>query len=176
MDINENQLDTNLDAKSSDQSSNTNDDIKFVPFSDYINTYHQQLLNQSSTNPNSSDMDKCLNQILKNDISTMPFIPNPYYMMNMNKPLPPSTTPSTDGNQRQPKSFHNDNDFHHNYDSHYDHDFHPNFHPNYNPNFYPNYNPNFYPNYNIPPYYYPNQYGPNGVNPLALLLFSSMFR
>lgn len=168
MNINENQFDNSEDTKRNEQSANTNEDIKFVPFVDFINSNNQQSMEQVSTNLNLQDVNKCLSLILNSDISTMPFIPNPYYMMKMTDPLNSTNMESTDEDQRQKGSFKNKYNFHHNYN--------PNFHPYYPPNFNPYPGQNFYPPYNIPPYYYTNQYGPNGINPLALLLFSSMFR
>lgn len=139
------------------------DDMKFVPFT--LNPSPQQLLDENMSPSDMKEMIKNINSILQTDITAMPFIPNPYYMMDMNLLFNPNSMELTDENQRQKGSFgpKQGPGFYPGFHS----GFHHGYYPYHNPNFYPYYNPNFYP-------YYPTPYGPNNVNPLTFLLLSSM--
>lgn len=136
------------------------DDMKFVPFKfDY--NYNQSLNDKTSSYM--EDMIQNINSVLKVDITSMPFIPNPYYMMNMNPIASPNSMESTNENQRQKGSFKKG------------YGYHPGHGYNFHPGFYPYPNPNFYPQYPVPPYPYYSPYG-LPLNPLTLLLLSSMHR
>lgn len=160
---NNNEFSSEVNSYSRNDKNASQDDMKFIPLFDYNNLNNVQWEKEDSMNFNLEEAHKCLDLILKSDIRHMPFIPNPYYMMGMNKP---NTNDSNDNTQRQHGSFKPG----------------PNYGPKFNPQFnhpyphYPYYPFNNYPYYNVPPYYYPNQYLPNNINPLALLLFSSLYR
>lgn len=160
---------------SMDQNSNmtSSDNMNFTPFMNKNPNMQnlQKLMGQNKNYPQIQDINAIFNELLKGDITKIPFIPNPYYMINMKQNSDANTQTGRQHNQM------------------YGYNNRPHYNPY--PYTYPNQHHN--PNYNMyPDHYYDHNYDHdhdydyydnhnynhhnNGVNPLTWWLLASMFR